>query len=374
MRVLVPLLLLSSIAAADPDPKLLAAGRALEAKGKHAEAVAQFEAYLKAAPDDPVGNAELGLAAFNAKDLAKAEAATRRAIAHAKTGASSHDPDGRPRGAALFNLGMILEAQGKPKDAAVAYKDSLAAKPSRVVREKLQKLDPAMAAAADPLATKKLAGPFKDITELCRAWRTDNTMNPDETWGDGGSCGKPDPVKLVAGKLAAPFLEVKAFQLEFRENLEVAVRLADGWYHFVYDVGLDRGTAHCGGTDYSVKQLPMSATVPQLRLEYRSKGSCDHGGNGHSREWGWDETGIIAIGVGPSGKPSAPRVLVESDTEWERTDDMPKTVLKTVLKNAWSKDGALDISGTIRAEPTNPADNSTFTADDLLGHHILAFP
>ncbi len=374
MRRLAWMSLFVATAAAAPDPKLLAQGRALEAKGKHAEAVAQFEAYLKATPDDPVGNAELGLAALGAKDLPKAEAATRRAIAHAAKGQSAHDPDGRTRGAALFNLGLILEAEGKPKDAAAAYKDSLGAKPSRVAREKLQKLDPALAAAADPLATEKLAGPFADIKALCRAWLAGNKEDPTATWGDGGSCDKPDPIKLAAGKLAAPFLEVRAFQLESREDLEIAVRLADGWYHFEYVAGPDRSRAHCGGTEYSAKVLPMSVTVPQLRIEYRSKGSCDHGGNGHSREWGWDETGLVAIGVGPSGKPSAVRALPEADAEWERDDDGPKTTLRTTLKLAWGKDGALDVSGKLDAPPFDFADAAPYTADDLLGHHVLAFP
>jgi len=363
----------SGLAAAAPDSKLLDQGRALEAKGKHAEAIAAYEAYLRGAPDDVVANAELGFAALQAKDLVKAEAATRKAIAKAPPPGYAHDPAAKPRGAALFNLGLILEAQNKPKDAAAAYKDSLAARSSKVVREKLQKLDAATAAIADPLAPVKLAGPFKDVKALCTAWLKTLGEQPDLTWGEGGSCGKPDPLKLTGGKLAKPFEEVQVFQLLARENLEVAIRLADGWYHFEYQAGPDRSSAHCGGTDFSIKQQQLATTPPQLTFDYTSRGSCDHSGNGHGRSWGWSETGTIAIGIGPSGKPSASKVLVTALTEWEQDDEGPKHTTKTTLKYAHGKDGALDVTGTIKPG-VGIGDLGAFDADDLLGHHVVVYP
>ncbi len=44
------------------------------------------------------------------------------------------DPAGRQRGAVLYNLGLILEAMNRPR--AAVYADSLAGRPSRVVRDK----------------------------------------------------------------------------------------------------------------------------------------------------------------------------------------------------------------------------------------------
>src|SRR5215470_8030107 len=114
MRSLALIAILSSPALADPDTKLLDKGRKLEQQGKHAEAIAAYEEYLKAAPDDPVANGELGFAALQARDLDKAEKATRLAIAHARVGSFPRDRAGRARGAALFNLGLIQEAQNKP--------------------------------------------------------------------------------------------------------------------------------------------------------------------------------------------------------------------------------------------------------------------
>jgi tetratricopeptide (TPR) repeat protein len=374
MKQVMWMLLIPAVALAAPDPGLLEKGRAFENKGKHAEAISAYEEYLKAAPDDAVANAELGFAALQAKDLVKAEAATRKAIARAPKPTYPHDPAAKPLGAALYNLGLILEAQGKPKDAAQAYKDSLAARSSKVVREKLQKLDAGVAATADALAPAKLAGPFKDLQALCVAWLQANKEPPDTTWGEGGSCSKPDPIKISGVKLGKPFEELRAFQLESRENLEIAVRLADGWYHFEYVGAPDRSSAHCGGTAYTVKQLPLASTAPQLQLAYTSRNNgCDHGGNGHSRSWGWDEKGIIAIGIGASGTPSAPRVLPSSVTEWQQYDDEAKLTTKTTLKYAWGKDGALDVTGNLKPA-SGVGDELQLDADDLLGHHTLVFP
>jgi hypothetical protein len=378
MRTLALVLAMTAVAAAAPDPKLLAKGRDLEANGKHAEAIVAYEQYLKAAPDDAVANAELGFAALQAKDLAKAEAATRNAILHAPKGAYLHDPSGRPRGAALYNLGLIQEAQGKPKDAAASYKESQASRPSRVVREKLQKLDPAVAATADPLVPVRLAGPFKDIRELCRAWLKKVGEDEDSTWGEGGSCAKPDAIKVASHKLAKPFLELQAFQLESRSALELAIRLDDGWYHFEYEGKGDRSPAHCGGTTFTVKPLPLAATAPQLRIEYTSSAKdCEHDGNGHSRTWGWSEKGIIAIGVGLAGKPLAPPAIVTKLVEWQLYDTEKKQQMTdAAVTLEWGKDGSLDVTGKVTHPPAIQAaiEDGDLDGEQLLGHHVLLFP
>jgi len=379
MRTLAFVLATTAIAAAGPDPKLLASGRDLEAKGKHAEAIAAYEKYLEAAPDDAVANAELGFAALQAKDYAKAEAATRLAIVHAAKGSYLHDPNGRARGAALYNLGLIEEAQGKPKDAAASYKESQASRPSRIVREKLQKLDPALAAIADPLAPVRLAGPFKDVRELCRAWLKKAGEDQDATWGESSSCAKPDTIVVASkAKLAKPFLEVQAMQFESRSAIELAVRLDDGWYHFEYEGKGDRSPAHCGGTTFTAKVLPAVATVPQLRIEYTSNNSgCEHSGNGHGRSWGWSEKGVIAIGVGMAGKPLAPPPIVTSLSEWQQYDSEKKQIMTDAqVQLAWGKDGSLDVTGKVtHPPPINEAiEDGDLDGEQLLGHHVLAFP
>lgn len=369
MRLGLALMVVPAIAFAEPDAKLLEQGRALEAKGKHAEAIAAYEAYLKAAPDDVIANAELGFAALQAKDLVVAEAATRKAIDKAPKSTITRDPTAKPRGAALYNLGLILEAEGKPKDAATAYKDSLAERPSKIVREKLYKLDPALAATVDPLAPQKLAGPFADLKAMCVAWLKDNHQAADLTWGENGSCSAPDMLKVKTGKLAKPFLEIQALQWIARENLEVAIKLADGWYRFEYTGGPDRGQAHCGGTIFTLEQLPLAATAPQLTLEYTSTGTCFH----TRRSWDWAESGTIAIGIGPSGKPSAPVVLVTSLNDTQEYEGSPKRTTKTRLSYAWGKSGSLDVTGNLKGTDT-VGDSLGLGSEELLGHHVVQFP
>ncbi|MEO8844413.1 MAG: tetratricopeptide repeat protein [Kofleriaceae bacterium] len=377
MRTLALVVAMTAVAAAAPDPKLLAKGRELEAKGDHAGAIVAYERYLEAAPGDALASAELGFAALQAKDLVTAEAATRTAITHAPRGAYLHDPDGRARGAALYNLGLIQEAQGKPKAAAASYKESQASRPSRVVREKLQKLDPVVAATADPLVPARLAGPFKDIRELCRAWLKKVGEDPESTWGESISCAKPDAIKIASRKLAKPFAELQAFQFESRSALELAIRLDDGWYHFEYEGKGDRSSAHCGGTTFTVKQLPLAATAPQLRIEYTSSAKdCEHAGNGHTRTWGWSEQGIIAIGVGLAGKPLAPPAIVTALDEWQRYDTETKQQMTdAAVTLAWGKD-SLDVTGKVTHPPAIQAaiEDGDLDGEQVLGHHVLLFP
>jgi Tetratricopeptide repeat len=376
MRLLGLLMTLSAVAAAAPDPKLLAKGRGFELNGKHAEAVAAYEAYLKGAPDDAIGNAELGFAALQAKDLAKAEAATKRAIANAPKGAYLHDPNGRTRGAALYNLGLIQQAQNKPKEAATSFKDSQASRASRAVREALQKLDPTLAATADPLAPKRLAGPYKDPDALCRAWLKKVGEDEAATWGEGSSCARPDVIK-IAGKADALFKDVRAFQFESRSALEIAVKLDDGWYQYEYEQKGDRNAAHCGGTKFTAA-VKMSPTMPQLLIGYTAgNDSCDHDGNGHSRTWGWSETGVIAIGIGMTGKPFGTPPIVEKLAEWQKYDDEKVLVMTNAdAKLAFAPDGSLDVSGTVQHpnEIESALEDGDLDGEQLLGHHVLLFP
>jgi hypothetical protein len=377
MRSFALVAILTSTALAEPAAKLLDKGRKLEQQGKHAEAIAAYEEYLKAAPDDPVANGELGFAALQAKDLDKAEKATRLAIAHAQVGSFHGDKAGRPRGAALFNLGMIQEAQNKPQDAAVSYGESLNARSSRVAREKLQKLDATLAAQLDPLAPTRLAGPFKTIKDLCRDWHKKTGGTGDETWGESSSCNKVDGIELAKGsaKLAAPFEDIQAFEMDDRSSLEIAVKLKEGWFHFEYPGKGHRSPAHCGGTLFTVKPIGVSKRVAtELRIDYTSRGACDH----RDHSWDWAEVGSIVIGVGASNRPSG-MLVVSKLKETETADGGKKPFIEgdATLSLAWNKDGTLDVSGKIPTASTNgvmqfqPGD---VDSDDYLGHHVLVFP
>lgn len=117
----------------------LAAGRKAVKARDYAAGVTAFTAALKVDPNHPAALAELGWAAYLAGDLAAAQRHTERAIA-------SEAPD-RTRGAALYNLGRILEDRGDKDGAAAAYQRSLQLRPNDVVTQRLAGLTSAGADA-----------------------------------------------------------------------------------------------------------------------------------------------------------------------------------------------------------------------------------
>src|SRR4051812_33150108 len=129
----------------------LRAGRSKLKKKDAKGAVASFEAALVAVPDDARALSELGFAAFLAGDLVKARQATERSIA------AAGDP--KLRAASMYNLGRILEAQGKKDDAVEIYRRSLALRPNAIVRDRLVKLDPD-AKPDEPIVPQELDGPY----------------------------------------------------------------------------------------------------------------------------------------------------------------------------------------------------------------------
>lgn len=110
----------------------LAAGRKAVKDKDYAAGITALTAALKLDPNHPAALAELGWAAYLAGDLATAQRHTERAIA-------SDAPD-RTRGAALYNLGRILEDRADKDGAAAAYQRSLALRPNDVVSKRLADL------------------------------------------------------------------------------------------------------------------------------------------------------------------------------------------------------------------------------------------
>lgn len=366
-------LVLAGGATAAPDDALSKA-RKLAAAGKHAEAVAAFEQAVQAHPDDVGTQAELGFEAYLAKDYARAEAATRAAIAKVPAPGAPGDPVSRTRGAALYNLGLILEATNRPRDAAAAYADSLAARPSRVVRGKLQKLDPELAAKRDPLAPQPLAGPFASLAATCEDERKRAGVDPREGWDDEASCAKPPRIAIAAGKPKPPFDEVVAYQTPSQADLQLAVRIGNQWYRYSlgnsHDLGDDN--EHCGRTRYKAIRLgQVKREVSELRMEYTGvNDSCERReGGGHYQSWGWNESGVVVIGVGPSGKPSGIPPLVTHALEWHSEDGAKKFTSHAGLTLTWAPTGALDVGGK-----APDAGSDALDGESLLGHHLITFP
>ncbi|MFO0747971.1 MAG: tetratricopeptide repeat protein [Myxococcota bacterium] len=121
--------------AAEPTtaPDLAARARVAMKAKRWADAVADFQKAFALDAELPHLRGELGWALFNAGQLADARSMTEAALAKAeKPGA---------KGALLYNLGRIDEAEKKPDQAIAHYKASLEARPKNdVVQKRLDQL------------------------------------------------------------------------------------------------------------------------------------------------------------------------------------------------------------------------------------------
>ena len=162
---------LTSTAAA-PSPALsdyqaaLRRGRQAVSESAFVDAVAQFEAALRARPNDPVALSELGWAALQAGDLPRARTATQGALSFTK--------DRALQAASLYNLGRIAEATSDRSTAIDSYRRSLVLRKSTEVTGRLAALDPSTPAAV-PLSVTPLQGPFASLAAFCKRARREET-------------------------------------------------------------------------------------------------------------------------------------------------------------------------------------------------------
>jgi hypothetical protein len=211
----------------------------LARKGNHAAALAAYDRVLAIAPEDPAALTDQGWSAFLLHDLARAEAITRRAIATKRWQVAA---------AAHYNLGRILEERKDKAGAVAAYLHSLFVRPNRVVRQQLEKLDPAAAAAADPLKPEPMAGPFANLSDFCK------TLSDEE---QRESCPAPGRGSVLT-KVGAPYDAVTWFQAGDRTaDCFLALRLPKkGWF-------VERNGLLCHDTDF-LEQTVVSFEVKDL--------------------------------------------------------------------------------------------------------------
>src|ERR1700733_8677658 len=348
------LVLCSLVTQAHGDPpnakQFVEQGQQLAGRGKLAEAIAAYEAALVLAPDEPIALAELGLAQFRAKDLAKADATTREAIAHAT------DPS--VRAGALYNLGKIQEAEHDKLAAVASYSESLRARPNGVVREQLATLDHALAATFDPFAPTRMAGPFETIDAFCSAQPVEDREC---------ECDHTQTIAHGAGKPRAPFEQIELIRRTCGGN-ELAVKIAAGWYVTQLDVASPNfSQGHCGRGEWVFVGVTMHGA--RAAIEYRTSGRCSH----HDQDWGWDERSFVVVGVGRSGAVTASPPITTKLVEWNASAAKPDPQSRTaiMLTVRWAA-SAFALSGTIA---TNENVGPTVDAvADRLGVHALVFP
>jgi len=283
-----------------------------------------------AEPDPARDPAERGLAAMRAHDLVRAEALTRAAIVAAQT------PE--VLGAALFNLGAIQEARGDRAGAIQSYIASIGARPHRAARQRLEVLAPDLAQLFEPFAPRAMAGPIASLDDPCGAALPADACSCTDprTWLRTGRHG-------LTGAMHALWIGNVPCQ---RGTLLVAVQLADGWYVGAVDPE-DTNLMHCGAPDYSVTGATMHGAV--ATFEYRGTTSCFH----HDSDWTWREHGIVAIGIGPSGKPSiVPAIAIDHASV------------------TWKTDGTFDLEGALQSDTYGYYDDR----ENRRGWHRPAFP
>jgi hypothetical protein len=338
-------------------------GRGLEAKKKYADAVTAFEDCTKVVPDDAVCLSELGWAAFEGKDLKKAEAATRKSLANQAA------PN--VRGATLYNLGRIEEELKNKPAAVTAYSESLRVRPHPVVRARLKTLDEKVAATFDPFAPTKLEGPFASLAAYCK------TLPKTEDEGDAQlECTCGEKIDGPAAKLAAPFEAVQMFRrtcqaMQYGTTHDyLAVKTAKGWFgNEVTSYSFNR---HCDQStkldDIKIADVTAAAPGAEAVVRYTQEGSCAGG----SDEDDWTQEAVVVVGAGAAGFAATPAILVKKHEQhqqdvYEEPPGPAKTITDISLTLTWNKDGSLDIKG-------KTAGLDKAEAANLLGKHTLAFP
>src|SRR5579871_1630644 len=342
----------------------LASARKASRKGDHAAAARALEQALAAAPDDQKALVELGWESFQARDLARAEQATRKAAAGA---------DARLRGAALYNLGRILEEQNRKKEAIDAYSQSLAARGNRVVLERLRALDPAAAQAADPARPVALAGPFPTLQAYCAQLQGTTCYLEEEARSSGA--GKPKGV-------VAPFRAVKLFSAGKSEDdrgWRLAIQTDAGWFvdeelvpHEVDNIDL-RGRVdelevapQCAGGKPLVKlvvaEIDCSGEIEPGDVVVDAHGKKHVADGYHHHLYASAERSLVVCGVGASGKPSCTPKIAIGQSAPDRNGEAEHGDWQNRLLATFFADGRLVLAPD-RADAKNAPET-----------HFLAFP
>lgn len=306
--------------------------RAAAKKNDHAAAAAATERALALQPGDDRLLSELGWQRFLAKDLVRAEAATRQAIA----------VGGRARPASLYNLGRILEEKGDKPAAAKAYQESLALRPNRTVQQALARVDPSAAVAASPAPRG-----------------SDDALAP-EALAPGAAEARCEVVaKSDAAIGAISGARVVSCGDDYEPRYQLVLDVAG--QSFLHSLHVDEPA----GGNLSVHARLGTSGGHLLVTVVRSEST--HGGRDKRGEQSWLHTVeefVSVCGVGPSRKPHCTPQLQVSFSEDK--DD--------VVRGAWelrltvSRDAlSLEVGGPGRKKlPAEPR--------RMLGRHPLVFP
>jgi tetratricopeptide (TPR) repeat protein len=168
----------------------LAAGRKHAKDKRWGEAVTEFEGALAAIPMDGRALSELGWVAFQAGDHAKARKANADAVR------VTHDRE--LKGASLYNLGRVAEAQSDASGAARFYRESMALRPHKAVAARLAALGKKPPAPGEAALEAPCAEPAAQAA-VCDCLK--KSVEPEE--GEAVACEVVDDVVLPEGAVIA---------------------------------------------------------------------------------------------------------------------------------------------------------------------------
>ncbi|MFO0618465.1 MAG: tetratricopeptide repeat protein [Polyangiaceae bacterium] len=189
--------------------KHLTAGRKLAGKKDWKGAIAEYEEALKISPKDGRALGELGFAALQAGDLAKAKDANKRALAVASAPAQ--------RAQILYNIGRVAEEEKDTAAAKAAYGESLSLRENKEVAKRFAGVGgkPEEIASSPTLC----ADGFDSMKELCACLVK---KAPDfMILGDAGPKCEADPSPPSLGDARFSLVHMRAD--EGREDTHVLV-------------------------------------------------------------------------------------------------------------------------------------------------------
>ena len=257
----------------------LAAGRKAVKAKDYASGISALEAALKVDPNHAAALAELGWAEYLAGNLERAQRHTERAIA-------SGGAD-RTRGAALYNLGRILEDRGEKDAAATAYQRSLALRPHAVVQTRLASLTADGAETGGHECDFEKTRQERPPEDLCAAligtWRPDEVFSgfacfegdtePGEVAVDaagtmaGGEPRTKIDAELAGGIRVAHFTVSHMMESGGAEDVTyVAVLYADRWSYAALATAYNPGVGYIGES-VEVRSVEVKDVVPGGRPE-----------------------------------------------------------------------------------------------------------
>lgn len=354
----------------------LADGRALHRKGDYRAAMAAFERALAIDPDDPRALAELGWAAFFARDLDVAEARTRAALARTV--------DAGGKGSVLYNLGRIAEERGDSAEAVALYRQSLHERPNDTVRDRLARLDPAAVTVYDALTPIPLRGPFSTLEKFCAGHTTlDGESVPCDPAAPFPDEVYEGPTALPAGE--GPILAARVLwaagttspTLASEVLVHLAIRTAQGWFvgppvGDIYNPGAFGIHASMKATALELEDL-VAGGAPELAYRFSlDRYDSDLGLNEYEST---TERALVVCGIGASGAPSCTGAIT-LEVGSERAilfpdQDEPGMKHEGLYANHYTLTATFAPDGQLALQGAEPLPES---ARRLLGAHPLRFP